>query len=285
MKWSPLHTRLVAHRIGDGTIDVHGNAVWNNKHPEEFLALAKKLGIQLRKPVLSDKWGVYKIVIPKTLFEILGKRYGIDGKVLARDTKMLLKVIFKMPEEDRLEALCALIFDDGCIKSWLMVVFEDQHEANARLVLQIWNGIFPKTGTIVESKTPRGTKIFHVYSNINGVIEFDKKLKAIKRKRGDIAGLWRKDADLEKRICIAQSKLANTFRQTQEKTGGWFKLIVKKTREKGTITYAEIRNMLGISRDRTHHLINKMKKNGLLQLKGKTKFSYYTTPKTSLNIK
>lgn len=134
-EWTPLHTRFISHRIGDGTVNVYGKPVWDNKHITEFVKLAEFLNFKLWKPVKGDSFGTYKIVMPRYAFEKFGKIFNKDIEMLIQDPVYLLDAIKELPEEHKLQTILALITDDGSCKGWLLVVFEDQNKETVDKVL------------------------------------------------------------------------------------------------------------------------------------------------------
>lgn len=126
--WTPLHTRIVSHRIGDGTVNYYGHYVWDNKTPEEFIELTKKLGINIWGPTRCKKWGTSKIIIHKNLFLKFGKIIEADGNLLLKNSVYLIENIKKMPRSHKMQTLFALLVDDGCCTNWMLTLFEDQHK-------------------------------------------------------------------------------------------------------------------------------------------------------------
>ena len=126
--WTPLHTRIISHRIGDGTVNFYGHAVYDNKHVNHFMELANQLSIKLWKPVKGDIYNTKKIVIPKVLFEKFSKIFNVNPDKIIRDPVKLLELISHFPEEHKLQTIFALIVDDGSCSDWRITVFEDQNK-------------------------------------------------------------------------------------------------------------------------------------------------------------
>src|SRR3990167_10607593 len=91
--WTPLHTRLLAHRIGDGSVNHYGHFEYNNKHIKEFLDLANFLKIEYWGPVVSDKYGTKKIIIPKKTFIDFASVFNVNHEEVIKNPVLLLCLI------------------------------------------------------------------------------------------------------------------------------------------------------------------------------------------------
>lgn len=274
-EWTPLHTRLVAHRIGDGTIDVHKNAVWNNKRICGFLRTSAKLNIKLRKPVTSDVYGTYKIVIPKELFSKFAELVSADEDLLRNSSQYLLDNILKMSEEHKLQAILALIFDDGCCKNWLLIVFEDPNKDLVEKALQLWQSLFGDTAWMASHKTKRGLDVFHIYANREGIIQLYNKISAFKY-RPYFTDLWEKQKDLEERYLKTQSKKALEQVETGNKQPQWEKIIVEHLFQNRHTTILEAQRILRLTKDRTRKCLERMRKKKIIFLSNMGRRSRYT---------
>src|ERR1700690_958119 len=97
LEWTPLCTRFLAHRLGDGTVNVHGRAVWDNNRPEHFLKLCELLKIDVWKPTKSGK--CTKIIMPNCIFDEYANLYGYNSKLLRQDSEYLAKTFLERPED------------------------------------------------------------------------------------------------------------------------------------------------------------------------------------------
>ena len=245
-KWTPLHTRFVAHRIGDGTVNVHGYPVWDNKDITKFLQLAKQLKIKLWKPVISDDYGTYKVALPKEPFFELARICRADGTRLIHDTAYLLRNLRKLPRAHRLQVLAALIFDDGSCANWMMVAFEDQKRAVVMEAYRLWKDLFgSNTAKIMTRKTKMGTMMYRISVNRDGIIKLYEELKESIREHGDLAGLWRKQKALEARYRKATSPKALKMQERKLMEHMWRTKILNIAKKRGFIRPAKIYKITG----------------------------------------
>ena len=129
INWTPLHTRFISHRIGDGTCNYYGHFVYDNKNICHFLNLADKLNIKIWGPIKGDNYSTKKVIISKKIFNNFSNLFNLTSEQLLRDPVKLLDIIFKFPEEHKLQTILALIVDDGSCNRWMITVFEDQNKA------------------------------------------------------------------------------------------------------------------------------------------------------------
>ena len=197
--WTPLHTRILAHRIGDGGVNYYGHFVYDNKHMEEFIELLNFLNIKYWGPVRSDKYGTKKVIIPKKTFRDFASIFKLNHEVLIKNPVFLLETIAKLPEEHRLQAILAFIVDDGSCNRWMPTIFEDQNKEVFDRVKSIWNDIFPSTFRWYIQLTKKGTKVYHLDTNRVGILALAQSIEETVNKYGKYANLWWKQKDFDKR--------------------------------------------------------------------------------------
>jgi len=262
-----LHTRIIAHRIGDGTVNFYGKAVWDNKKIKEFLELCSYLEIKLWRPVTSDSYGTQKIIIPTQLFEKFAKRHNKNTDRLIKDPRYLLDAISELSEEHRLQTILALIVDDGSSKSWCLTLFEDKNKETTDKVYSLWNSIFPNTARFDDKHiTKSGTRVYHIYVKRDGIILLYEKIRDAVQKYGVLAGLWWKEKDLELRYLKATSIRAKQLQETKFLSAGWKENICDHVKIKGSITFREIQKILGLSKDRTRLVLKKLLEDGRIHV-------------------
>lgn len=258
--WTPLHTRIIAHRIGDGTVNFYNRAVWDNKHTEEFENLCKLLGIKLWKPTVNKSKGTKKIIIPTLLYQNFGRLYNKDYIRLIKDPVYLVDSILSLPEAHRIQALMSIVLDDGSCVNWRMTVFEDTKEHLVQCVQTLWESLFPntsKTGSIV---TKHGTKVYHLYSNRDGIVQFYHKIQESIFEYGYIGSLWWKHSDLKNRYLKTISLKAKQLKETKESRPHWKKLVLDYLKKHQNITVKEACLFLGLTRWRVFRLLGKLVK-------------------------
>lgn len=264
--WTPLHTRLIAHRVGDGTVNSYGVPVYDNKNMDSFIELTNHLKIKTWKPVISDKYGTKKICIPVDVFKKFSIICKCDYRALINEPVFLLDNIMKLGSEHRLEALLAAIVDDGSCKRWSICIFEDQNKATVDKINDLWDSLFPtklKSSIII---TKRGTKVFHLFCNREGIIRLYESIQRITKKYGYLASLWWKQKDLESRYLKATSERARQINETFKKRDNWNKKILEHIKDRGFITNNATMKLLGLSKYRTLRVLSKLAKNEKLIL-------------------
>ncbi len=262
--WTPLHTRILAHRIGDGTVNVHGHYVWDNKNPTEFLMLAQQLEIKVWGPVVCKKWGTSKIVISKKVFQRFGDIIEADGIKLLRNSAYLIKNIQKLPYSHQLQTICALIVDDGCCKNWMLTLFEDQNKETINVVYELWNSMFPTTAKISSIVTKKGTTVYHIYVNKEGIIKLKEKIDEAVSQMGYLAGLWWKQDALNLRYKKATSKQAIKLEDTKKDKEFRKEQIWNLFKNQETISFSEIKEHLNLSNDRIRLILEEFFQNNSL---------------------
>lgn len=274
--WTPLHTRILAHRIGDGSVNHYGHLDWSNKHPEEFVRLAQFIGVKIWGPIISDKYGTKKIIVNKKVFDHFASLFGMDGATLLRNPKTVTKTILKLPYDHRLQAILAFIVDDGSCGRWMITIFEDQNRETVKEVELIWNSLFScplKWTTIV---TPKGTEVYNLIANRQAIISLGDSLKRAIQKYGVLAGLWWKQVDFDQRYKKATSARAAQLYETRTKTDEYCAMLLHHMKDKRDITFDEAQKILGLSTDRTRLILaklNKKQKIFILHAGQKSKYS------------
>lgn len=256
--WTPLHTRILSHRIGDGTVNVHGYYVWDNKYANEFMELARQLNIKFCGPFICKKWGTNKIVVSTKLFQKFAKVVDADAKILIQDRAFLMENITKLPKQHQLQTIFALLVDDGCCTNWMLTLFEDTNKEVVEKAHQLWESFFPNTANIQFIVTPKGTKVYHIYVNREGIIKFKEEVDKAEREFGNLAGIWWKKEALEKRYTKAVSKRAKDLNETKELKEKRKNIIVEHLKEHNSMTFKEAKKLLNLSTDRTRLILGEL---------------------------
>lgn len=266
INWTPLHTRLISHRIGDGTINFYGHFVYDNKNVKHFLDLTNKLNIKVWGPIKGDAYSTKKIIISKKAFKNFSDVFDLTSEKLLRDPIKLLDIIFQLPEEHQLQTIFALMVDDGSCRNWMMVVFEDQNKAVFDKVKQLWDCLFPNTSSTYVQITKKGTKVYHLISNRYGVIQLQQKIFETVEKYGPLANLWWKQKDLDLRYSKAINKRAKELNYTKVFIEENKHKILEYLRNNKFITTKVTMKLLNLSLDRTRLILNKLSKEGKIFL-------------------
>lgn len=258
INWTPLHTRLISHRIGDGTVNFYGHAVYDNKHIKHFSELADKLNVKLWIIMKGDSYGTKKVIIHKKSFKKFSKVLNVNSEDIIKDPVKLLEVILQLPEEHKLQTIFSLIVDDGSCKDWMITIFEDQNEEIFDKVKYLWDSLFPDTSTTYIYTTKEGTKVYHLKTNREGIIQLQQKIYKAVEKYGSLANLWWKQKDLDLRYSKAVSKRAKQLNHTKKYSAKNKQRILNYLRKNKFITVREVMKLLNLSLDRTHLVLNKL---------------------------
>ena len=264
ISWTPLHTRSLAHRIGDGSCNNYGHFEYSNKYIDDFLELAKFLKIKYWGPFLSDKYGTKKVVIHKKNFKDFASVFNVNHEELIRNPVLLVDVISTLPKEHQIQAILAFIVDDGSCNRWMVTIFEDQNEKVFYKVKEMWDNLFPLTSRDYTQVTKKGTKVYHLDINREGLITLVKNIEEAIRKYGNYAGLWWKQKDLKIRYSKAVSERAKLLNETKIDGYKREEIILGYLKDKEHVKFTEIQNILKLSRDRTYSVLYKLIKNNKL---------------------
>ena len=273
--WTPLHTRILAHRIGDGSVNNYGHFDYNSKNINDFVDLLKFLHIKYWGPVISDKWSTKKVIIHKKNFKDFASVFSINHEDLIRNPTLLLDIIIKLPKDHQLQAIFAFIVDDGSCNRWMPTIFEDQNKKVFDRVKVIWNNLFPSTSREYVQITKKGTKVYHLGTNRVGILALAQSIEEAVNKYGKYANLWWKQNDFDKRYQKAISKRAKLLNETRIDGNIREKIILDYLKEKEHVKLTEIKGILNLSRDRTYLVLSKLiNKNKLFVVKAGSRARY-----------
>lgn len=258
INWTPLHTRLISHRIGDGTVNFYGHFVYDNKNVKQFLDLTNKLNIKVWGPIKGDCYSTKKIIISKKVFKNFSYLFDLTSEKLLRDPVKLLDFISRLPEEHKLQAIFALIVDDGSCNRWIITVFEDKNKEVFDKVKELWDSLFPNTSSVYIYTTRKGTKVYHLNANSEGIILLQQKIFESVEKYGSLANLWWKQKDLDLRYSKAVNKRAKELNYTKEFSEENKQKILGHFRKNKYITTQATVKLLNLSIDRVRLILNKL---------------------------
>jgi hypothetical protein len=167
-----------------------------------------------------------------------------------------------MPEEHRLQAVLAAIFDDGSIKSWELCVFKDWHEPVVNGVRALWESLFQGTSRVYTFLTPKGTRVFELRANRDGILQLWEKVQDAVKTYGPLAGLWEKETELAERVSRAQTRRAMTLCRTRENAGAWREAICNYAAERPSFSREEVSRLLGVSRYGAYRQLRRLRIEG-----------------------
>lgn len=266
MGWTSLRTRILAHRIGDGSCNHYGHFEYTNKHMEEFIELLNILNIKYWDPVVSDKYGTKKIILHKKTFKDFASLFKINHKELIKNPVLLLETIAKLPEEHRLQAILAFIVDDGSCTAWMPIIFEDMNKEVFDKVKDLWDNMFPLTSRIYLYKTKKGTIVYHLAINREGIISLILSIKESVKKYGEYSNLWWKQNKFDNRYLKAISDRAKLLAETRVDEDKWGETILNYLKENKYLTFTKAQKILNLSKDRTILVLSKLVTDGNLFL-------------------
>lgn len=277
--WTPLHHRIISHRLGDETLNFYKRVSWDNKHIIGFYILCKILKIKLWNPTRSDSYGTMKIIIPNYLYKSFAVIYGKDYERLKADRLYLLDSTMELSDDYRLQTILSLIVDDGSCTSWLLVVFEDTDKAVVEKVQTLWESLFPGTSKINYLVTKRGKRVYHLYANRNGIIMLYGKLEQTLETYGPFSGLWWKEETFRKRYLKAISPRAKMLEERRKMKEKWACTVLNLIERQGYATMADVQEVLRVSYDRALLVVHDLRRGKKLKLVGYTHQTKYVLEK------
>src|SRR3989344_6536142 len=192
----PLHFRIAASVIGDGTISrVEGHTffVWSQKETkrmEELQRLLLKTNFKKR----GDK-----ITIPTIIMQLVSNALDMQIKDFSKEN--FLKKCILLPKEYRLQVLTAIIEDEGSFdKNRLLIRMSDKNIMD--LVCDLIDSLnYDRTKlreyTEKSKYSDKNILMYRTEMNIRGLKKFNEDLEAMKQKYSYLAGLWRKSGKLK----------------------------------------------------------------------------------------
>jgi len=124
--------------------------------------------------------------------------------------------------------------------------------------------LFPLTSRDYTQITKKGTKVYHLDINREGLIILVKNIEEVIRKYGNYAGLWWKQKDLKIRYSKTVSERAKLLNETRINGNKKAEIILNYLKEKEYVKFTEIQKIINLSRDRTYLVLSKLVNNGRL---------------------
>jgi len=258
VKVNPLHFRIAAHIIGDGTIstiDGYKCFTWSQKETKSMEQLQKQLfGTNFKKR--RDK-----ITIPSTAVQLVSNVLEIPIERFNKER--FLKECLSLPKEYRLQILTAIIEDEGSFdKNRLLIRMADKNTMDLICCLiDMLNYDRTELRKYVEKSKYSGKNInmYRTEINIRGLKRFNKDLGKTKQKYGNLAVLWTKYEKLEK---ISKSY---TLMDTYDKHNELIPKIRERFLKRRKILFSEIKTTFNLTDNQTMSLLRCMKNKGLIK--------------------
>ena len=256
-KVSPLLIRLAAHIIGDGGF-YNNSGRWIQKDVEPIVNLQKQiLGISGNKS--RNENNVEQVAIMSFYTKLVCAALKIERNQL-RSTDFI-KSCMKLPREYQVQVVAAIIEDESRIEAKsgsiqiAMKNFEivnsfaelmDNLDYDRSNVLKIKNKSF---------NSDEESYLFSVHLRVLGAHKFYNDLKLAMDKYGKLAGLWKKQKQLEDLILFNDGRKARGEKLNSELS---VKTIGLMKKNNGTTTYKELKQCLGTSHHRTGSVVRRL---------------------------
>lgn len=202
LKLTPLHLRVVAHLIGDGT---YSSSQWNQlkEYESYMLGLLSQICVNVKPCHYSHPRRVNtytNIHIPRFLIKMWEAKLGC--KI---DTPEFIKNISNFPLAYRVELLLALLVDEGSIpKRPTNIFFAMRDYEISKAVFELCRSLKYKVN--FKEYFSEGKPFYMISFPVEAILALEKDVKNIEEKYGKFAGLWYKTNDLKRRCSFIHLK-------------------------------------------------------------------------------
>lgn len=255
--YTPLVLRSVAHIPGDGYVGRSGQVRWIQNEPEFMVLLLKKLLKRSQRPSKCQ------ITVPMFLVKVNCSKLRIGPRELR--SWRFIDAVMKLPRRYRVQALLALIVDEGNIdvKGNISIRMKERNlvEAYAKLCDSLGYDRCSLT-KITNNSTFGRSFLWKFRIRADGIRELHKDYMDALATFGRVGGLWNKDQKFMERCQTALNEKAIKDIEGRKIT----KEILKLLSEHGALNAREIRGLLGLySYDRIYEKIKYLKGRGVLK--------------------
>lgn len=207
---NPLHLRIASHVIGDGSVhkvDKYEIYTWIQKSTKPMKELQKMvIGRSLKSK--SRITGGEKIGIPKFIMKLVCSALKID--VNNFNPVLFLDSCLKLRKEFRIQALTALIEDEATM-DYNRIIIRMKSKEIIELIARLIDSLGYRRNEISSYHernkwTNEEFDMHKVSISLPGAQKYFVDLEELKRKYGNIAGLWKKNKGLER-----MSKMTSTL--------------------------------------------------------------------------
>ncbi len=272
LKINPLHFRMVAHIIGDGTISTRSGYkffIWCQKGTENMEQLQKLLlGANFTKQ--KDD----KITIPSTVVQFVSHSLGIPFKEFNK--RVFLKSCLPLPREYQIQVLSAIIEDEGSLdKNRLIIRMSDRYiMENICYLIDRLNYDRTQLRMYVDKNKFSTTIMYRTDINIRGIKKLSNDLQIMKQKYGYLAGLWTKDKKLQH---LSKSHtLLDAYKRHEEITPK----IMAKFINNDMVLFSEVKKDYNLTDDQTTSILRFMKNKYLIKKIGRGRYIKNEVPKS-----
>ena len=258
----PFHVRLMAHVIGDGSLEKH-YCRWYQKSDMGGKNIIKLIKVLSKRETTKSKKDSYSI--PTILLDIVCK--SLDLKRDEVKTAELIKKVLKLPREYRLQFLAGFIVDEGSIqKSAIKITNTDK-----TLLKELRNFIISLGYPCSEIKQYRdniGEKrliknnlarvnynIQDIFLYADSMLKLKKDLESMTSKYGSLVGLWHKQKILEEQ----SSKVDLNKLKKRRESKDIFIPLIKKRIKKNPLSVKEFSKEHNLEHSRIYKVFHRLK--------------------------
>lgn len=276
---SPLLIRLVAHTIGDGGFYLH-NAQWIQKKVAPIINLQKQLLGVYGKIVINCN-EVEHTSIMALYIKLACAVLGIQRNEIS--SAKFIRACMKLPKDYKVQTLAAVIEDEGRIQpnsGSMIITMKDSDivKSLAKLMENLGydHSRITKTKNLEFSSSRKNSPsrqngfLYRVNLRILGAHKFYHDLNEIISKYGELAGLWKKQKQLQNLMSSNDGRKARGEKLNRDLAKKTINLM-KKNSEK--ITYKELKKYLNVSHHRTGSVVRRLYNKKILK---KVSRGYYT---------
>jgi hypothetical protein len=247
VKLSIIHTRILSHIIGDGTIT--SNYTWCQKDVSPMKILQKRLfGMSL-----GTESNV--ITIPRILIKIIKKALSLKQNNLTKIE--LLSSLVNLPKEHRIQVLTAIIEDEGTCDINRITIRMRDRETMVLITKLIDSLNYARSNLTRQYHKRDGIKyeVWRVSINIKGIKRYWSDLEDIEKVYGSSLSLWKKREKV-KELSTHKSNISGLNRNKR------LRLEILKLGRFKNISFDSIKIGLRLTRNETMSLLRYMQNKG-----------------------
>lgn len=266
IKIIPSIIRIVAHSIGDGSIDENGMQYGQKSGVQSMnsliLSLIEPNGELRMNTYYRNRWGkpeiFHDIKIPMIFAKAVASCFKIKIKEIKSD--VFLDKLLNLPKEFRIQALVALYVDEGAI-STKTIRMTDKNIIEA--IARIMDSLGYKRGKVTYHRWKgmcfdkyHETDLYEVFLWSEGFLNFYKDVKdCIHKYNNKYLGLWHKDKEFEDKIKSIDTSVIKYKKEAKYLRDGIIDILTTKR----IIILGELAKELGINEDKMYYLLKSLR--------------------------
>jgi len=261
---SPLLIRLAAHTIGDG--GYYGGARWIQKDTDPIIDLQRQLlGVSGKKVFCKNN--VEQVAISDFYIKLACASINIERSQVC--SEHLIKNCMGLPKDYKVQILAALIEDESKIqpKSGVVRIAMKNYRIIESLA-KIMDNLGYDRSRIIKIKNNgtysnnKNNFLYNLNLRILGSHKFYNDLNEAINKYGKLAGLWKKQKQLQDLILFNDGRKARGEKLNSKLAK---KAICLMKENNGTITYKELKRFLNVSHHRIGSVVRRLYNKGILR--------------------